>query len=364
MSEKNTYTPTYALAPGEVLLEHLEHASMSQAELSERLGLSRKHINKIVSGEAPIEPATAIDLESVFGLPANIWMGLEARYQESKARIAEASEMEAEAAWVERIPVRAMQKLKWIPNVRGDVDLVKSLREYFGVASLDFLPEVWGKVSAAYRKTDGFGNQQWALLAWLRQGEKEVLNRKCAAFDPARVKGALYELKQYSLLPEVKFIPPLVEHCSLLGIALVFVPAPPGAGASGAARWINKDKALIQLSLRYKTDDHLWFTFFHEVGHLLLHGKRFQFVDFDGGDATSSYELEANEFAATSLIPTEALDEFVRKNDFSDSAVRAFANHLRIAPGIVVGQLQKKEMIRWNQLNHLKRRFAWSETVH
>lgn len=362
MSETNTYSPAYALAPGEVLLEHLEHASMSQAELSERLGLSRKHINKIVSGEAPIEPATAINLESVFGLPAHIWMGLEARFQEAKARISEISEMEAESAWLERIPVRAIQKLGWIPNVRGDIEQVKSLREYFGVASLNFLPEVWSKVSAAYRRTDGFDNQQWALLAWLRQGEKEALNRQCATFDPTCVKSALDDLKQYSLMPDVQFVQPLVEHCSALGIALVFVPAPTGAGASGATRWVNKDKAIIQLSLRYKTDDHLWFTFFHEVGHLLLHGKRFQFVDFDGGDATSSFEMEANEFAATTLVPKEALSELVCANDFSDSAIRAFANRLRIAPGIVVGQLQKKALIRWNQLNHLKRRFSWSHT--
>lgn len=364
MSEMNTFAPKYAVAPGTVLLEHLEHASMSQAELSERVGLSRKHINKIVAGEAPIEPATAIDLEAVFGLPAHIWMGLEARYQEAKARAFEVAEMEAEAAWLERLPVRAMQKLRWIPRASTKLDLVKSLREYFGVASLNFLPDVWSEISAVYRKTDGFSNQQWTLLTWLRQGEKEAVNHKCAAFDVARVKAELDELKQYSLLPGVQFIPPLIEHCSKLGIALVFIPAPPGAGASGAARWINKDKALVQLSLRYRTDDHLWFTFFHEVGHLLLHGKRGQFVDFDGGDATSSCEVQANEFAATCLIPRGRCHEFLRAGDFSDIAVRTFAERLRIAPGIVVGQLQNKGVIRWDQLNHLKRRFTWTRNAN
>ena len=41
-------------------------------------------------------------------------------------------------------------------------------------------------------------------------------------------------------------------------------------------------------------------------------------------------------------------------------AVRKFADELGIAPGIVVGQLQKKEFITYGQLDHLKDRFKWT----
>jgi hypothetical protein len=37
------------------------------------------------------------------------------------------------------------------------------------------------------------------------------------------------------------------------------------------ANRLSPGKALIQLSLRYKTNDHLWFSLFHEAGHVLLH---------------------------------------------------------------------------------------------
>lgn len=40
-------------------------------------------------------------------------------------------------------------------------------------------------------------------------------------------------------------------------------------------------KAVIQLSLRHKTDDHLWFSFFHEAGHVLLHSKKETFITGD-----------------------------------------------------------------------------------
>ena len=36
---------------------------------------------------------------------------------------------------------------------------------------------------------------------------------------------------------------------------------------------------MVQLSLRGKFEDLLWFTFFHEAGHILLHGKKEVFIE-------------------------------------------------------------------------------------
>ena len=81
-----------------------------------------------------------------------------------------------------------------------------------------------------------------------------------------------------------------------------------GARASGASRWVSPSKAIIQLSLRYRWEDHFWFSFFHEGAHVYLHGKRQAFIDLptareDGGVADGELEAEANRFAADILIP-------------------------------------------------------------
>ncbi|VAW51008.1 Antitoxin HigA / unknown domain [hydrothermal vent metagenome] len=65
---------------------------------------------------------------------------------------------------------------------------------------------------------------------------------------------------------------------------------------SGATRWISANKVVIQISLRYKTDDHLWFIFFHEAGHILLHGKKELFLEGTNG-LDEKKENEANVFA-------------------------------------------------------------------
>jgi Zn-dependent peptidase ImmA (M78 family) len=108
--------------------------------------------------------------------------------------------------------------------------------------------------------------------------------------------------------------------------------------------------------LRYKSDDHFWFSFFHEAGHLLLHSKKETFVT--GERDEDAAESEANSFAAGFLIPRQYESRLI---DMTLADVPTFAEELGIAPGIVVGRLQKQGTIGWNQGNNLKRWFVLVE---
>ncbi len=145
-------------------------------------------------------------------------------------------------------------------------------------------------------------------------------------------------------------------------VAVVFVPQLPKTRTSGATHWLNPDKALIQLSLRYKTNDHLWFAFFHESGHILLHGKRDFFLE--GNDVVSvenrDKELEANKFAEDLLIPPAELKQFLASNQqLSKAGIEQFAAKIGIAPGIVVGRLQHDGVLPPSHYNDLKQSFEW-----
>ncbi len=88
----------------------------------------------------------------------------------------------------------------------------------------------------------------------------------------------------------------MTAGCAAVGVAVVLVPELPGTRVSGATRWLTPGKALIQLSLRYKSDDQLWFTFFHEAAHVLLHGKRDLFIeDLGADDETGNIPAQINE---------------------------------------------------------------------
>jgi hypothetical protein len=149
----------------------------------------------------------------------------------------------------------------------------------------------------------------------------------------------------------------LIEACAQAGVAVVFVPELPKTGVSGCTRWIG-GKAVIQLSLRYKSNDQLWFTFFHEAGHILKHGRKEVFLEGNGMD--DDKEKEANTFARNHLIPPADYRRFLSSwNRRSLAPIDLFAREIGIAPGIVVGRLQFDKLLLPSHGNGLKVFYRW-----
>ena len=88
----NQYEPDYAVPPGWILKERLDAHGLSSAELARRCGRSAKLISEIVAGRAPVEPKTALQFEKVFGVAADIWLGIEKDYQLHGTRAAAAQD--------------------------------------------------------------------------------------------------------------------------------------------------------------------------------------------------------------------------------------------------------------------------------
>jgi HTH-type transcriptional regulator / antitoxin HigA len=364
----NEYIPDYAVPPGDVLEYELELRRMPKSELARRTGLTEKHINAIVKskGKSSITPETAIKLERALGMPADYWLNLEANYQEASARLAEEDDLEAGLDWLRRVPVAAMAKLGWLRQHRDEkAQLVEVLR-FFGIAGVGQWEQMWPRLAVAYRQHAKQEICNIAVSAWLRQGELQAERIDCAPYDKAAFRAALDAVRALTAEPDPdRFVPALQARCAAAGVAVVFVPALPKTGVSGATRWLHPEKAIIQLSLRYRSNDHLWFTFFHEAGHILLHGKKALLLE--AADATgvngmdADKEAEANAFAEQELIPRSALKAFTARAIFSKAAIRDFARAHGIAPGIVVGQLQHKGLLPPCHCNDLKVRYQWTD---
>jgi len=163
----------------------------------------------------------------------------------------------------------------------------------------------------------------------------------------------------------------LRDWCAKAGVAVVFVRELPGTRSHGVARWLSPEKALIQLSTRYKSDDQIWFSFFHEAGHISLDGKKIASIESDAeqvqeGTEAKAREDRANAFAAETLIPQRSLDRFLAENHsrhLSKANVEEFAKRIDSAPGIVVGCLQYEGVLGRNLLNGLKNFYDWPNGV-
>jgi len=358
----NQYDPDYVSPPGETLQETLEALGMPQASLAKRTGRSLKMINEIIKGKAPITPKMALELERVVGVPATFWNNREKHYREFVARIEEQKRLETFIPWLEIIPVRAMVKNGCIKSYKNKVEQLQEVLKFFGIAS----PEQWPAAmqtylgNATFRRSQAFDSDFEALVSWLRKGELDANKTYCEPYDPKKFRSILSGIRLLTLDPPEIFQPEVIKLCASCGVAVVFVPELPKTRVSGATRWLTPTKALIQLSLRYKTNDHLWFSFFHEAGHILKHGKKDVFIEGTSLKMDETKEEEANTFAADYLIPKRDYLNFISNCTLSKINIRQFASKIQISPGIVVGRLQHDKLLPMTHCNDLKVRFKWA----
>jgi len=358
--------------------DELLRLGMPQIELSKRTGISAKTINSIVKGTAPISPETALSFEMVLKKSASEWLKLEAEYQLKKVNILKDETLSKELSFLDEINVNDIVKAGWVSKASTKIEKLKNLYEFFGVSSRKQLSPVWSQLEVNYRTSTVYKKKHYNIMAWLRQGEIEAKNLSCNVYSLKAFKAALVKCRGLTTLSFEDCYIQIQEICRKAGVAVIFVKELPLVATSGAAHWVDKEKAIIQLSLRGKADDKFWFNFFHEAGHIILHGRKEQFIDNNGKgistakdkDATTPYdteenklkEAEADEFAGNFLIQRKKLSEFIATGDYEKPiAIKRFAVSEGIAPGIVVGQLQNKGYVGWGKLSRLKKRYDFPE---
>ncbi len=361
---KNMFSPDYAIHPGEILEETLEARGIKKNDFAIRCGLSPKTVSLVINGRSSITPDTAIQFERVLGTSAALWLNLDARYNLFMARKSDMKELRNSVEWAKGFPLADLKKRGIIPKTRDDIEIVKSIFEFFSVGSVDAWAKKYNSLNVEYRKSPSFKSSSKAVIAWLRLGEIAAEEIPTDLYDESYFKDTLRDIRTITSKDPETFVPKMIDLCAKSGVALVFVPELPKTYLSGATFWLNKDKAIIILSLRHKRDDHFWFSFFHEAGHILLHGKRMIFIDEkDGNFAVDTVlEKEADQFASNFLIPDNLYDDFTKESNCSKDSILEFSDSLEIAPGIVVGRLQHDEQIPYDWHNRLKRIFVFKET--
>lgn len=357
MTSSTPFRPAWVSPPGDTIADLLEEQGWTAASLAERLGVTPKHVSELVRGRASVTPDTAGRLALVLGSTAEFWLTREAHYraalQRKDAEVAHA----AEADWLAEIPLPWMIRQGWVERFASKGAQVMACLRWFGVASVDAWRTAYSAPLAAWRASKRVAKKPGAVAAWLRRAETLAAEARCGPWDLAGFRGALGEARGLTREadPEV-FIPRLQAACAAHGVAVVFVPAPPGCPISGATKWLTPDKALLALSLRYKADDHLWFSFFHEAGHLVHHGKKLLFIEgLDGMEPEA--EAEADRFARDLLVPPAAARRLSTAT--SEREVVELAGELGVAPGILVGRMQHEEWVPFTHFNGLKVRYRW-----
>jgi len=352
--------PDWISPPGSIISAILAINKIALDEFAQRLSISTRSARGVLEGTVQIDEPIAARLPEVVGSTSAFWLRCEATYQADRRRNFASYVDEEVTSWMANLPIKEMASWGWIRVEKDPVEQAAACFDFFGVTSL----EDWKRRQATllsevnFRTSIAFSSNPNATSAWLRKAEGEADDIRCEPWSAAALEHRLEEMRALSRdRHPTRFVPRLRELCAECGVALVLAPAPQGCRASGATRFVSGRKAMILLSFRYFADDHFWFTFFHEAGHLLQHATEELFLEEDGGEVDDK-EREANEFAQRTLIPPDKVGEMLdlapRYADYIE-----FAREIGIAPGIVVGQMQRLGRLPYAWLNRLKRRLEW-----
>ena len=279
----NEFKPDYAVHPGDYLAEVLEAREISKSDFAQRCELSPKTVSQIINGHCTFSSDVALQFETVLGISAGIWMSLVASYQLHQAREEEEARLKSWSEWADQFPLADLRKYAVIGRKDSRGEWVRRLLSFFSVSSPEAWEQVYGRPAAAYRTSRSLEASRFALATWLRLAEERAAQVTTQPYDAARLRDAVDEIRSLTREDPGVFVPQVCELCAGAGVALVFVPGVKGARVSGATRWLSPAKAMVTQSLRHKSDDHFWFTLFHELGHVIPHGKKSVFVDEPNG---------------------------------------------------------------------------------
>lgn len=355
MATLTQYYPQTISHPGATLAEILAEKEMGAKEFSVRTGKPEKTISDVLNGKSGITPEMGILFEQVLKIPSHFWVNRQRTYDEYLARIEYQKTIEESIEWSKTFPYAKMASLGWVePTAKKEVKVI-NLFEYFQVSNTKGFNDFYfnQKLSVNFRISLKNNENAGAIAAWLRQGEIQADAFNVPKFDKKKLTEILPKLKNVMVSQPTDFFSQIQTLCNFAGVKVVHTPCLPKAPIHGSTRWLN-DVPLVQLSGRYKRNDIFWFTFFHEIGHILLHGKKYisiENIEYDGENQT--YENEADNFSANLLLTKLEEKEIISNRFLTETEVVKYAQKFKTHPAIIIGRLQHLKFVPFGMGNKL-----------
>lgn len=337
--------PEYCTSPGESLAMTLEDMDMPQKELARRIGFTEKAVSELINNKTMITPATAEKLELVTGTPAVMWIAKERYYREWKAFNDKAKDkeyMKQVRAFLKGMPYRELTDRDFCRNYSRALYKTKDLLSFFGVSGMEEYENTYKEICAAACAGHSQQRNPKAFSAWVRIGEIRLRGQNMGTIESAKLKEAVKYIRGLVTMHPREAWAKIVSLLAENGVFAIIVPELKATHVAGFARHIpGKKKAILQLSLRGKTIGSFWFNLFHELGHLVLHGKKQVFINEGiearaASGACSKEEQEADAFAADTLIPPAEWKKFTASTrQYTVESIQNFANSLSIPAEIV-----------------------------
>lgn len=350
MTVKNQYFPDIVFPPGETLEEKLDEMGMSKKEFAVRTAKPEKTIIAIVKGESSITKDMAIKFENVTKIPASFWIQKQNVYDEFIAREKSKKTIELALDWAGNFPYAKMASFGWLPKTRVLEEKAGYLLSFFQISEHTAWESIFlqKQLKVAFRISLAHTQEAPAISAWLQQGQNDAQKIIAPEYNKTKFLQNLKEIKKLMAEQPDDFFPKLQKLCLQAGVIVLYTPNLPKAPLHGSTRWLN-NTPLIQLSARYKQNDRFWFTFFHEAGHIALHGKKY--ISLENAyvsEEDKEKEKEADDFATNWILTKEQEQEIVNSLPIPEPDIFMFADKFGTHPAMIIGRLQHLKLIHFS----------------
>lgn len=350
----NKLRPARKFGPGYFIREQMEHRNWSQEDLAEVMGITIKHLNKILQEKQAITLDMAKVLGEVFETSPQYWLSLDANFRLWLGSEKSEKEFHAEikAKIYERMPIRDMIRKKWLPDFENFNELYSSILAYWDVEKLDF--DSWDQKTLPLlaRKSESFNQYNAAYTyTWYHKARLTAQNYQVGIYNKDLLVCLYNSLHQYTT--QADGYNNFIRKLNDAGVIFFVLPHLQKTYLDGAAFYIHENPVVVYTG-RYKRIDNFWFTVAHEIAHILKHldlPDTF-FVDNFNNEEKCEVEEEANLIASVQLKHNEIYNYLKPKfNYLTHSAITSCAAQFEIHPAIVIGKLAHEKNISYANQN-------------
>ena len=213
-----------AVPPGMTIKEVLEDHHMTQKELAVRLGLSEKHISKLINGEVPLTQDVAIRLERVLDIEASFWNGLEAAYREAILKVEYENSIDEEINFAKPFGYAKLARLGIVPETKKPAEQVNNLQKFFEVASLKnvandmVMPLVYENIK------DMEPDKKSAIYTLVQITKGRARFVEVNPYDAELLEKFIPKIKDLSSEPLITVKEPLKDMLAACGVIIVYLP--------------------------------------------------------------------------------------------------------------------------------------------
>lgn len=291
---------------GSMLRDYLEFYKISQTDFADRLGISTKHMNEILSGKTNISEELMLGISLITDIDVNLIF-----YVETKKRIYNYlnnhfdSEKEINK-YLNTFCLNEMSKKKWI-TLRDSSSYTQNaidLLDYLGISSFDNINNYLNK-KILYKKKDNADINK--IYLWIKRCDNIISNKKINEYKSNNLINLLEELKIIRNKPFNE--EELISLFNKYGIYLVIEDALNGSKIRGCSM-VKGSNPAIYITRYFKEKASFYFTLYHEIGHIKKDYNRLKSkIIIDDND-----EKEIDNYALNQMIPSDIWKDIINNS--------------------------------------------------